>query len=81
VAVEDAGVLVSAAHNSRTEDQVRDILDAARLTDGARPARLARSARAAAAPIVAPGTLTDNAFDTCTAQSQSSFTTAWNRPG
>jgi glycoside hydrolase-like protein len=78
-AVEDAGVLVSAVHNSRTESQVRDILASAQLVDGARPATLAsfapRSARAAA-PIVAPGTLTDNAFDTCTAQSQSTMD-AW----
>jgi hypothetical protein len=80
VAVEDAGVLVSAAHNSRTEDEVRAILDTARLSDGARPARLASfrsgETRAEAAPIVAPGTLTDNAFDTCTAQSQSTMD-AW----
>lgn len=79
VAMEDAGVLVSAAHNSRTEDQVRTILGSARLVDGARPARLDsfdRPARAAAAAIVAPGTLNDNAFDTCTAQSQSTMD-AW----
>ncbi len=80
LAVEDAGVLVSAAHNSRTEDQVRAVLDSARLGEGARPAKLAsfdtRTANAQAAPIVAPGTLTDNAFDTCTAQSQSTMD-AW----
>ena len=77
VAVEDAGVLVSAAHNSRTEDQVRAVLDSARLTDGARAEKLdTKPARAEAAPIVAPGTLNDNAFDTCTAQSQSTMD-AW----
>jgi hypothetical protein len=80
VAVEDAGVLVSAAHNSRTEDQVRAVLDSARLSDGARPAKLdsfdTRAASTEAAPIVAPGTLNDNAFDTCTAQSQSTMD-AW----
>ncbi|GAB3451688.1 DUF1906 domain-containing protein [Actinophytocola sediminis] len=79
VAVEDAGVLVSAAHNSRTEDDVRAVLASARLGDGASPATLAsfgsRQATAAA-PIVAPGTLNDNAFDTCTAQSQSTMD-AW----
>ena len=80
LAVEDAGVLVSAAHTSRTEDQVRAVLDSARLGDGARAARLASfdtgTAKAAAAPIVAPGTLNDNGFDTCTAQSQSTMD-AW----
>jgi Domain of unknown function (DUF1906) len=80
LAVEDAGVLVSAAHNSQTEDQVRGILDSARLGDGAMAARLSSfdtgAARAEVAPIVAPGTLNDNAFDTCTAQSQSTMD-AW----
>jgi hypothetical protein len=79
VAVEDAGVLVSAAHNSRTEDQVRAVLDSARLGDGAQAAKLSSFDTAttkAAAPIVAPGTLNDNAFDTCTAQSQSTMD-AW----
>ncbi len=80
VAVEDAGVLVSAAHNSQTEDQVRAVLESARLGEGARPAKLdsfdTQAARAEAAPIVAPGTLNDNAFDTCTAQSQSTMD-AW----
>lgn len=79
LAVEDAGVLVSAVHTSRTEGQVRDILDTARLTEGAEQARLdsfdTGQARVAA-PIVAPGTLNDNAFDTCTAQSQSTMD-AW----
>ncbi len=80
VAVEDAGVLVTAAHSSRTEDEVRAVLNSARLGEGARPARLATfdigTTKAAAAPIVAPGTLNDNAFDTCTAQSQSTMD-AW----
>lgn len=80
VAVEDAGVLVSAAHNSQTEDQVRAVLNSARLGEGARPAKLdtfgIRAAKTEAAPIVAPGTLNDNAFDTCTAQSQSTMD-AW----
>jgi len=79
LAVEDAGVLVSAVHNSRTEGQVREILGSARLDDGARPARLGSfdtGAQRSAAPIVAPGTLNDNAFDTCTAQSQSTMD-AW----
>lgn len=80
MAVEDAGVLVSAAHNSRTEDQVRSVLNSARLSEGAKPAKLSSfdtpAANANAAPIVAPGTLNDNAFDTCTAQSQSTMD-AW----
>lgn len=79
VAVADAGVLVSAAHNSQTEDDVRGVLDSARLGEGARPAglnSLDTGAGAEAAPIVAPGTLNDNAFDTCTAQSQSTMD-AW----
>ncbi len=80
VAVEDAGVLVSAAHNSQTEAQVRAVLNSARLGDGARPAKLDTfdigAAKAEVAPIVAPGTLNDNAFDTCTAQSQSTMD-AW----
>lgn len=79
VAVEDAGVLVSAAHNSRTEDQVRAALDSARLGEGARAAKLSSfdtGAAKARAPIVAPGTLNDNGFDTCTAQSQSTMD-AW----
>jgi hypothetical protein len=80
LAVEDAGVLVSAVHNSRTEEQVRAVLDSARLGDDAKAARLesfhTEDATAHAAPIVAPGTLNDNAFDTCTAQSQSTMD-AW----
>ncbi|MGH3758477.1 DUF1906 domain-containing protein [Actinophytocola sp.] len=80
VAVEDAGVLVSAAHNSQTEDRVRAVLDSARLGEGAKTAKLSSfdtaAAKAEAAPIVAPGTLNDEAFDTCTAQSQSTMD-AW----
>src|SRR5262245_5540082 len=74
LAVEDAGVLVSAVHNSRTEGQVRAVLDSAQLGDGAQAVQLesfrTKDAKPEAAPIVAPGTLNDNAFDTCTAQSQ-----------
>ncbi|MGH8793119.1 MAG: DUF1906 domain-containing protein [Stackebrandtia sp.] len=80
VAVEDAGVLVSAAHNSQTEDQVRAVLDSARLDEGAEAAKLASfdtgDAKAEAEPIVAPGTFNDKGFDTCTAQSQSTMD-AW----
>ncbi|HZE38265.1 MAG TPA: DUF1906 domain-containing protein [Stackebrandtia sp.] len=80
LAVEDAGVMVSAVHSRSTAAQVRAALNSARLTDGAHAVRLddVRSAtpRAKADPIVAPGTLKDKAFDTCTAQSQSTMD-AW----
>lgn len=78
VAVEDAGVLVSAVHNSRTEDQVRAVLGSARLVEGAKATELSsfHTGTTMAAPIVAPGTLNDEAFDTCTAQSQSTMD-AW----
>ncbi|MGH8881408.1 MAG: DUF1906 domain-containing protein, partial [Stackebrandtia sp.] len=80
LAVEDAGVLVSAAHTASTEEKVRGVLDSARLADGAKAAKLASfdtgDAKAKAEPIVAPGTLNDKAFDQCTAQSQSTMD-AW----
>lgn len=80
LAVEDAGVLVSAVHNRGTEDDVRAVLESASLTEGAKAAKLSSfdtgAASAKADPIVAPGTLNDKAFDQCTAQSQSTMD-AW----
>ncbi|ADD44095.1 DUF1906 domain-containing protein [Stackebrandtia nassauensis] len=80
LAVEDAGVLVSAAHNGTTEDRVREVLDSARLTEGAKAAKLSSfdtgAAKAKADPIVAPGTLNDKAFDQCTAPGQGAMD-AW----
>lgn len=75
--VEDAGVLVTAAHTERTERAVREILDTARLTKGGSPATLpAATPKAAAAAIVAPGTYEGKGFDVCTAPSQATMN-AW----
>ena len=76
VAVRDAGVLVTAAHNQETEAAVRAILASATLGGDARPAD---PAQAVAAPLAAagpqPGTFTGRGFDTCTAPSQSTMNT------
>jgi hypothetical protein len=72
VAVEDAGVLVTAAHGSDQEQTVRRVLGEARLTSGGKAAKLVRpqsAPNAVAASIVAPGTLLGQAFDQCTAPS------------
>lgn len=77
LAVEDAGVLVTAAHTDSTAPAVRRILDTARLVAGGTPATLpAATPRAAAAAIVAPGTYEGKGFDACTAPSQSTMN-AW----
>ncbi|NGN68402.1 DUF1906 domain-containing protein [Streptomyces sp. A7024] len=79
VAVEDAGVLVTAAHTPGTEDDVRAVLDSARLTDGARPARLPKSADGAA-PLAdngpQPGDFKGKGFDVCSAPSSGTMS-AW----
>jgi peptidoglycan hydrolase-like protein with peptidoglycan-binding domain len=78
VAVEDAGVLVTAVHTATTEGLVRDILQAAELTSGGTPTALPEPAAAptlrAATPQ--PGTYTGKGFDACTAPSQSAMN-AW----
>ncbi|WP_419993713.1 glycoside hydrolase domain-containing protein [Streptomyces boninensis] len=77
VAVEDAGVLVTVAHTAGTEDDVRTVLDSAKLTDGAAPARLAKPK---AAPLAdngpQPGDFKGKGFDACTAPSSSAMN-AW----
>ncbi|MEU3254837.1 glycoside hydrolase domain-containing protein [Streptomyces sp. NPDC006997] len=81
VAVEDAGVLVTAHHTPRTEGAVRDVLASARLTPGARRTELpgpgqrsAPGTLAAAGPQ--PGSYLGKGFDACTAPSQSAMN-AW----
>ena len=76
VAVEDAGVLVTAAHNGDTEPAVRKLLDGARLVAGGEPATLPAAAPVAAAQLVAPGTYEGRGFDACAAPSQSTMN-AW----
>ena len=78
VAVRDAGVLVTAAHNRESEAAVRAILASA--TPAAEVPTATATAAAAAAPLAAagpqPGTFTGRGFDTCTAPSQSTMN-AW----
>ncbi|TDV44280.1 glycoside hydrolase domain-containing protein [Actinophytocola oryzae] len=76
LAVEDAGVLVTAAHNETTESAVRELLDTARLVPGGTPAALPATPLVAAASIVAPGTFEGKGFDACTAPPQASMN-AW----
>jgi hypothetical protein len=78
VAVQDAGVLVTAYHAPDQEQAVRNILDSAQLTSGGTAARLVRprSAMATTASIVATGTLKGKAFDQCAAPPQSTMD-AW----
>jgi hypothetical protein len=77
LAVEDAGVLVTAAHTEATKSTVRGILDSAELVPGGSHATLpAARPRAAAAAIVAPGTYEGKGFDACTAPSQATMN-AW----
>ncbi|MFF0727081.1 glycoside hydrolase domain-containing protein [Streptomyces sp. NPDC004134] len=83
VAVEDAGVLVTAAHGPATEDLVRDVLAGAELTAAAErtelPAAGAPSegaARPAAAAGPQPGDFRGQGFDACAAPSQTAMD-AW----
>lgn len=81
IAVEDAGVLVTAAHTPKTEDLVRGVLASAELTgDAERTALTTAPRRADAAPLAAagpqPGTYTGKGFDACTAPSQAAMN-AW----
>ncbi|NYI04142.1 DUF1906 domain-containing protein [Allostreptomyces psammosilenae] len=83
VAVEEAGVLVTATHGAG-QARVRAILDAAELVDGGAPADVdalrAGTARAAANDVgtmaVVPGTYSGMGFDACTAPSSSAMQ-AW----
>ncbi|MDQ7908266.1 DUF1906 domain-containing protein [Phytohabitans sp. ZYX-F-186] len=78
VAVESAGVLVTAVHGGADEVAVRQVLESAGLTAGAVPARLPASAQpprtAAASPQ--PGTFLGRGFDACAAPSQATMD-AW----
>ncbi|ROQ26534.1 peptidoglycan hydrolase-like protein with peptidoglycan-binding domain [Streptomyces sp. PanSC19] len=81
VAVEDAGVLVTAAHTPATEHLVRDVLASAALTPDARRTELPRAAqRPDATPLAAagpqPGGYLGKGFDTCAAPSQAAMN-AW----
>lgn len=78
LAVEDAGVLVTAAHGVEHESSVRSVLATARLTKGGQPAKLVRPtvSQPAVSAIAAPGTLLGQAFDACTAPSQGAMN-AW----
>ncbi|MFG2427265.1 glycoside hydrolase domain-containing protein [Streptomyces sp. NPDC048590] len=81
VAVEDAGVLVTAAHTPGTETLVRGVLATAELTEGAEPAALPSTARRAdAVPLAAagpqPGDYLGKGFDACAAPSQAAMD-AW----
>jgi hypothetical protein len=81
VAVEDAGVLVTAAHTPGTENLVRDVLASARLTPDARrtelpEARPQSGARTLAAAGPQPGSYLGKGFDACTAPSQAAMN-AW----
>ncbi|TDU83551.1 ricin-type beta-trefoil lectin protein [Kribbella voronezhensis] len=79
VAVEDAGVLVTAVHGFDQESSVRQILGKARLTSGGTPAKLVpptiqpkatTQPNTTAATVVAPGNMINQqAFDQCTAPS------------
>ncbi|MGW1542020.1 glycoside hydrolase domain-containing protein [Streptomyces sp. NPDC002309] len=80
VAVEDAGVLVTAAHTPGTESLVRQVLASAELTAGAERTELPRAAQQpGAAPAAAgpqPGSYLGKGFDACTAPSQAAMN-AW----
>ncbi|WSA81770.1 DUF1906 domain-containing protein [Streptomyces sp. NBC_01799] len=81
IAVEDAGVLVTAAHTPETESLVRGVLASAELTKGAERIDLPRAAqRSDATPLAAagpqPGSYLGKGFDACTAPSQAAMI-AW----
>ncbi|MGR8010689.1 glycoside hydrolase domain-containing protein [Streptomyces hypolithicus] len=81
VAVEAAGVLVTAAHTPGSEASVRRVLDSATLTPDAERTALPASPREdRAAPLAAvgpqPGTFQGKGFDACTAPSQGAMD-AW----
>ncbi|WP_433916327.1 glycoside hydrolase domain-containing protein [Streptomyces sp. NBC_01744] len=81
IAVEDAGVLVTAAHTPGTESLVRGVLDSADLTASAKRTELPRAAqRSDTTPLAAagpqPGSYLGKGFDACTAPSENAMN-AW----
>jgi hypothetical protein len=78
VAVEDAGVLVTAAYTPDHEQTVRRLLGGARLTSGGEPATVPAQPlmQPAAVTGVAPGTYLGRGFDACTAPSSGAMD-AW----
>ncbi|MEU5362042.1 glycoside hydrolase domain-containing protein [Streptomyces sp. NPDC005925] len=81
VAVEDAGVLVTAAHTPATEKTVRGVLATAELTAGAERTELPGAAqRSGTASLAAagpqPGSYLGKGFDACAAPSQAAMN-AW----
>ena len=78
VAVEDAGVLVTAASAPDHEQTVRRLLAGARLTSGGEPAAVPAQPRMQPAAVtgVAPGTYLGKGFDACTAPSSGAMD-AW----
>lgn len=78
VAVEDAGVLVTAASAPDHEQTVRRLLAGARLTSGGEAAVLPAQSRMQPAAVtgVAPGTYLGRGFDACTAPSSGAMD-AW----
>ncbi|MBM7783993.1 glycoside hydrolase domain-containing protein [Tenggerimyces flavus] len=83
VAIEGAGVLVTAAHGPSDEAAVRSILGTGKLVAGGRAITLDKAAKTSAvitptAAVVAPGTFNGKGFDQCAAPSQSTMDTWWN---
>ncbi|WP_326624240.1 DUF1906 domain-containing protein [Streptomyces sp. NBC_01761] len=81
IAVEDAGVLVTAAHTPGTESLVRGVLDSADLTASTKRTELPRAAqRSDTTPLAAagpqPGSYLGKGFDACTAPSENAMN-AW----
>ncbi|MEU5658439.1 glycoside hydrolase domain-containing protein [Streptomyces sp. NPDC047737] len=81
IAVEDAGVLVTAAHTPDTESLVRGVLASAELAEGAeRTAPAGPDPQPGPAPLAAagpqPGSYLGKGFDACTAPSQAAMN-AW----
>jgi hypothetical protein len=78
LAVQDAGVLVTAAHTPDSEGTVRQILGKARLVPGGKPTPLERNGTDDVQPqaIVAPGSYLGLGFDACAAPSQTAMN-AW----
>ncbi|WP_329031722.1 DUF1906 domain-containing protein [Streptomyces sp. NBC_01725] len=81
IAVEDAGILVTAAHTPQTESLVRGVLASADLTEDAERTELPRAAqRSGATPLAAagpqPGSYLGKGFDACAAPSQAAMN-AW----
>ncbi|GAA3890372.1 glycoside hydrolase domain-containing protein [Streptomyces sedi] len=79
LAVEQAGLLVTAAHTPATEGEARAVLEGAEITDAARPAATPAPAETAARPTAVgpqPGDYTGLGFDACAAPSQAAMD-AW----